>query len=82
MTRSMFLRLPSSSGGDERERRPGRLGAASAADAMEERGGLSASGHRRREEVAHFERRRNGVGLNRRRSPETELLETSFERGV
>ena len=51
-------------------------------DREEERGGLSASSHRRREDVAPFERRRNGVGLNRRRSTETELLETSFERGV
>ena len=36
-------------------------------DRQQERGGLAAAGHRAGEQVAALERRRNGVGLDRRR---------------
>jgi len=71
----------------ERTRGAARLGHQAVEDREKKRRGLAAAGHRTGQQIAAFECRRNGVGLNRRRSGEPEVLRAAdeirvkFERG-
>ena len=51
-------------------------------DRQEERRGLAAAGHRAREQVLAGQRQRDGVGLNRRRARETEILQPLQQAGM
>jgi hypothetical protein len=46
---------------------------------QQERDGLAASGLRAREQIASAHRRRNGVGLDGRRTGETEVADPLYE---
>ena len=63
---------------DERARRAARLRHQPLQDRQQERDRLAAACHGASEQILAFERRRNRVGLNRRRSGEPEVLQ-SFE---
>ena len=61
---------------DQRARRPARLRRISCVqNRQQEGGGLAAAGHRAGEQVLSGERRRNRVGLNRRRPREAEIFQ-------
>ena len=66
----------------QRARRAARLPDQLVQDGQQERGGLAAAGHRAGEQVLALERRRDGVGLDRRGFDETEVFEAFEQVGM